>query len=137
MTFGYQVTIRDDKVALIRLALDAGGGSAKMRIYNGARPATGGALTGQTLGAELLLAAPPCGVEASGTLTFGAIAGDTSADNSINPATWVRFVTSADVFVMDGSVGLSGADVNLNTVNIVAGVPVNVTDFASITDGNP
>lgn len=137
MTVGYQVTIRNDKLDLITAALDAGGGSAKLRIYNGARPATGAALSGNTLGAELLFANPSAGSAASGTLTFNAIADDVSADNSINPATWFRCVTSADVFVFDGSVGLSGADLNLNTLNIVAGVNVEVVDFASIVAGNP
>ena len=76
MTMGYQVLIRNAKLDLIPAALDAGGGSAKFRIYDGARPATGAALSGQVLGAELLFAGTSAGSAASGTLTFNAIADD-------------------------------------------------------------
>jgi len=37
---------------------------------------------------------------------------------------------------MDGTVGTSGADLNLVTVSIVATQPVQITSF-TITDGNP
>lgn len=51
-------------------------------------------------------------------------------------AGWAR-ITKADgtTPVMDRTVGLSGAQVNLSTLNIVAGAEVSVTSF-TITDGN-
>ena len=103
-----------------------------MRIYDGVRPATGGSAT--TLLAELTLSDPCAAGAASGILTFNAITADSSA-NATGTATWARIVTSAGAFVLDCSVGTSGADINLNTTSIVSGAQVSVTS-ASITEGN-
>ena len=139
MTMGYASAIRNAKLDLITTAIDDGitHAAGKLRLYNGARPATGAPITTQTVGAELFFSNPAAIGASSGLLTFSAIDDDTSADNSINPVTWGRILDRDDVFVADCSVGLSGTDVIINTLNIVAGVNVGVTDFASITDGNP
>lgn len=129
MALGYVTALRNAQADAITTAI---GNAGLLRIYDGARPATGGTAT--TLLAELTLGSPPAGAAASGVWTANAITQDSSA-NATGTATWFRIVTSAAAFVMDGSVGTSGADLNLNTVSIVAAATVSVS-AGTITVGN-
>lgn len=133
MTLGLATTLRNSRLDQITAAIDAGAGAGLLRIYDGSRPATGGAVT--TLLAELTLSDPSAPAASSGTLTFSAITADASA-NATGTATWFRIVTSAAGFVLDGSVGTSGADINFNTTSIVTGANVSVTSLV-FTEGNP
>lgn len=133
MTVGLLSTLRSSRANLIRDAVDAGAGAGLFRVYDGTRPATGGTAT--TLLAELTFTDPSAANASSGVLTFSAITADASA-NATGTATWCRFVDSTGAFVLDGSVGTSGADYNLNTVSITTGVNVSCTS-AVITEGNP
>ena len=124
--------------ALRHTMLDAittqAGGSALLRIYDGSRPATGGAAT--TKLAELVMNATFAPGASGGDLTLNAIADDASAD-ATGTATWFRIVKSdGTTLVMDGDVGTSGSDLNLDSVAITAGDVVSVTSFV-ITGGNP
>jgi hypothetical protein len=68
-------------------------------------------------------------------LTLEAIVADSSA-NATATATWFRIVKSdGTTHVMDGDVGTSGSDLNLNSVAITTGAEVSVTSF-TITAGN-
>ena len=70
-----------------------------------------------------------------GVLTLNAIADDTDAD-ATGTAEWFRIVQSdGTTFVLDGDVGTSGSDLNLDSVSVVAGGTVSVTEFI-ITEGN-
>lgn len=103
------------------------GASAKLRIYNGTRPATGGTAT--TLLAELTCNATFAAAASSGVLTLNAITSDSSAD-ATGTATWFRIVKSdGTTFVLDGDVGTSGSDLNLNSTSIVATGSVAVSSF--------
>jgi hypothetical protein len=104
-----------------------------LRMYNGSRPATGGAAT--TLLAELTMSATSFAASSGGVLTANAISDDTSADNS-GTATWGRLVDSTGAAVCDFDIGTSGSDLNLNTTTIAAGINVAVTSFV-LTEGNP
>ena len=116
MTVGMVTNLRNARLDAITTFV---GASGKLRIYSGTRPATGGTAT--TLLAEL---------------TLNPITGDTSAD-ATGTASWARiFKSDGTTVCMDCSVGTSGADINLNTVSLVAGAAVNVTS-ATITEGNP
>lgn len=130
MALGYVTTLRNSRMDQITAAI---GASGLLRIYDGSRPATGGAAT--TLLAELALSATSAPGAASGVLTFNAITQDASANNT-GTATWFRITTSGGTAVFDGSVGTSGSDLNLTTTSIVATQPVSVTSFV-ITEGNP
>lgn len=134
MTIALNVALRNARADQITVARDAGAAGGNIRIYDGTRPATGGSVT--TLLAELTLADPSSPSASSGVLTANSITGDTSADNT-GTATWFREVDSNAVFVMDGDVGViaSGDDLELNTVSIVSGLPVDVTSNV-ITEGN-
>lgn len=131
MTLGMNVTLRNNQ--LDEWTARAGA-SALLRIYDGSRPATGGAAT--TLLAELVCNATFAAAAAGGVLTLNAIASDASA-NATGTASWFRIVQSdGTTHVTDGSVGTSGTDMVLNTVSIVAGANVAITS-ATITMGNP
>ena len=131
MALGFATALRTTRATAIRDAIDAGAGPGLLRIYDGSRPATGGSVT--NLLAELTLS-DPCGTVTNGVLTFSAITQD-SAANATGTATWFRIVTSASAFVLDGSVGTSGADLNLTTTSVTTGQPVQVTSLV-FTEGN-
>ncbi len=129
MALAYSTTLRNARQDAITTAI---GASGLFRIYDGSRPASGGAAT--TLLAELALSATAAGASSGGVLTFNSITQDASA-NATGTATWFRIVTSGGTFVIDGSVGTSGSDLNLTTTSIVATQPVSVTSCV-ITEGN-
>ena len=93
-----------------------------LRLYSGTQPATADtAVTTQTLLAELRWNATAFGAASSGVATANAITADTSADNT-GTATWFRALKSdGTTVVFDGSVGTSGADLNLNSTSIKIG----------------
>jgi hypothetical protein len=132
MALAYDVvSIRN---AMLDTITTRAGASALLRIYDGTRPATGGAAT--TLLAELTCNATFAGAAAAGVLTLNAITQDSSA-NASGTATWFRIVKAdGTTFVLDGNVGTSGSDLNLTTTSIVITQPVSVTSFV-ITEGNP
>jgi hypothetical protein len=132
MALAYDVvSIRN---AMLDTITTRAGNAALLRIYDGTRPATGGAAT--TLLAELTCGTPFAAGAATGVLTLGAITQDASANNT-GTATWFRIVKAdGTTFVLDGNVGTSGSDLNLTTTSIVATQPVSVTSF-TITEGNP
>lgn len=126
-----------DTVSIRNAMLDAittrAGNAALLRIYDGTQPARGGTAT--TLLAELTCGTPFAAAASGGVLTLGEITQDSSA-NATGTATWFRIVKAdGTTFVMDGTVGTSGADLNLTTTSIVATQPVSVTSFV-ITEGN-
>jgi hypothetical protein len=129
MALAYSVAARNAMLDEITAAV---GASGLLRIYDGSRPATGGTAT--TLLAELTCNATFAPAAASGVLTLNAITSDSSA-NATGTATWFRIVTSGGTHVIDGNVGTSGSDLNLNTTSIVSGAAVAVTSF-TITGGN-
>lgn len=133
MALGFGVTTRNGWLDDIPALIDAGTGAGKIRIYNGTRPATGGAAT--TLLAELTCSDPSSAAASGGVLTLSSITDDASAD-ATGTATWFRVVDSDNNFVIDGDVGTSGSDLNLNTTSITLGDTVSITSFV-ITAPNP
>lgn len=132
MALAYEAaTLRD---AMLDAITTYAGNAALLRIYDGSRPATAGTAT--TLLAELTCGTPFAAAAVNGVLTLGAITQDSSA-NATGTATWFRIVKAdGTTFVMDGSVGTSGSDLNLTTTSIVSGQPVSVSSFV-INEGNP
>lgn len=100
-----------------------------LRIYDGAQPATADTAVGvQALLAELTFGSPAFGAAVAGVATANPITKD-SAANATGTAAWFRAVTSGGAAVFDGSVGASGADLNLSTVAIQQNAEVSVTAF--------
>lgn len=113
--------------------LDQGAGAGKVRIYDGTQavdPDT--AIGAQVLLAELTLSDPAFGAAADaapgGRATASAITQD-SAANATGTASWFRAVDSDNTAILDGSVGTSGADLNLNSVAITTGVAVQISSW--------
>jgi hypothetical protein len=132
MALGMSTTLRNNMLdAITALA----GASAKLRFYNGARPATGGTAT--TLLAELtcnaIAFAPAASTGSGGVLTLNSITSATASAGGT--ATWFRIVTSGGTFVVDGDVGTSGSDLNMSVVVFTSGATIAVSAY-TITAGN-
>lgn len=126
-------SVRTTRVDSIRIAIDAGAGAGLLRIYAGAKPGTKGGTPAGLLLAELTCA-DPCGSSTTGVLTFTVPFSDTSANNT-GAAAFFYLTDSTGTYVCEGDCGVSGSDLNLTTLSIVIGQPVQVTSLA-ITDGN-
>jgi hypothetical protein len=127
MAAGYASGLRNAQLDAITTYAGAG---AKLRIYDGTRPATGGTAT--TLLAEFTLGSPFAPAASGGvlspTLPSAVNAGATGT------ATWFRVVKAdGTTHVLDGSIG---AEMTLNTASITSGLQVSITSW-SITRGNP
>lgn len=99
-------------------------------IMSGSQPATADTAIGaQVVLAVLPLASTAFGAASSGSKTAGTITSDASADNT-GTATWFRMYKSDHTTaVLDGSVGTSGCDLNLNSVALTAGSAVACSSF--------
>lgn len=133
LALAYSTTLRNERLVRIQVNIDLGAGAGLFRIYDGTRPATCGTAT--TLLAELTFTDPCAGAPSGGVLTFSAITADASA-NATGTATWFRNVDSTGTCVVDGNVGTSGSDLNLNSTSIATGQNVAVSSY-TITEGNP
>jgi hypothetical protein len=114
----------------------AAGNSGFIKIYSGTQPADANtALSGNTLLSTLTCNSTFAPSASSAVLTLNAITSDTNAA-ATGTASFFRMLKSdATTVVMDGSVGTSGCDMNLNTTSIVASATVACTSF-TVTDGN-
>lgn len=103
--------------------------SGYLRIYGGTQPATADTATAEVILAELTFAATAFAAAVGGVATANAIVADASANNT-GTATWFRcWKSDGTTKVFDGSVGTSGADLNLNSVAIQSGAQVSVSPF--------
>lgn len=104
--------------------------SCYLKIYDGTQAAT----ADTSIGAQVLLATPRCnstafGSASSGVATANAFTSDTDAA-ATGTATWFRVLKSDNsTVIMDGSVGTSGADINLATVSIAQHATVTISSF--------
>jgi len=103
----------------------AGTGSI-IRLYDGTQPTNANtAISTQTLLVSLTVAGS-FGTDSNGTITIGSVTSGTAVASST--ATFFRIVKSdGTTVVMDGSVGTSGADMNLNTTTIASGQTVSIS----------
>jgi hypothetical protein len=132
MAIKYKATLKNARLDAITTAISTSG---LLRIYSGTQPTNpDAALSGNTLLAELALSSTFAAAASAGVLTANAISNDTSAD-ATGTATWFTLCTSAGTRIVDGSVGTSGQDLNLNTTSIVSGAQVSVSSL-TITAGN-
>ena len=125
MTLALSTTLRDTRSTAI---VTAAGASAKIKFYNGTRPATGAAITSQTLLATLT-GGSTIGTVSSQVLTFSSVTQSNGSHVSGTP-TWVRITTSGDVFVADMTIGTdmtfsgtiaTGVDITLGATTITEG----------------
>jgi hypothetical protein len=109
------------------LIIYAGTGSL-INIYQGTQPTNANtAISTQTLLVSCVIAGV-FGTDTDGTLTLGSVTTGTAV--ATGTASFFRvFKSDGTTVVMDGSVGTSGADLNLDTTTI------NVTQSVNITGG--
>lgn len=126
MAIKYSTTIIADRLTTLNTDI---GTSAKLRIYNGSRPASvNTALSGQTLLSENICNASAFGSVAAGALTAGAIANGTAA--ATGTASWFRlFKSDGTTACIDGDVGTSGSDLNLTSTSFTSGQTVTISSF--------
>jgi hypothetical protein len=119
MTTGYAANLRNAQLDAITTFA---GNAALLRIYNGTRPATGGAAT--TLLGTFTLGSPLAAGAVAGVLSPTLPADTTGA--AAGTATWFRIVKA------DGTTHV----LILNTTTVSVGVALAITAF-TITRGNP
>jgi hypothetical protein len=100
-----------------------------MRWYDSTQPTD----ADTALGAQVLIVTLPCSATfaaaaSAGSMTVGAITGANAVATG-NPTTWYSFLTSAFVRKFDGSIGTSGANLNLNSVTVGSGAACSVSSF--------
>ncbi len=133
------LNFRISNVAAKRLAdsfddeVNVGGAVASVRILSGGQPADPDVAETGTLLAELLMSATAFGAATDqapgGRITAAAISDDVSADNT-GTAGYFRIRndnSGTPDDVCDGECGTSGADMNLNTLEITSGSTVSIT----------
>jgi hypothetical protein len=103
----------------------AGSGSI-IRIYAGSQPANANtAITSQTLLVPLVISGT-FGTDSNGTITLSTVTNGTAV--ATGTASFFRIVkTDGTTVVMDGSVGTSSADMNLNNTSIASGQTVSIS----------
>lgn len=132
MTIQYSVTHQNNNVADI---VTQAGATAYLLIYSGAPPAHCSVAASGTL-----LASLPCsatlGEVSNGVLTFNPITSE--AASAAGTAGYWRLCTSAagTTVVAQGTVGVSGADLNFNGgVVFTAGETISVSSFSITANG--
>jgi hypothetical protein len=126
---GYSTTLRNATIDAITTAV---GNAGLLKLYDGTRPATGGAATN-------LLATFTCGTPFAAGAAAGVLSPTLPANTTGTAAgttTWARLTTSGGTFVADLSVGTAATEVIINTTTISIGLTLSVTSWA-VTAGNP
>jgi hypothetical protein len=105
--------------------------SGFIKIYSGAQPALNAAASGTLLATMTFSAtAFPTSVAAGGTVTATANAITSGTAGNTAAAGYFALVKSDNsTIVATGSVGTSGADLNLNTLSITSGNTVSCSSF--------
>lgn len=133
----YKATLKDTQLDAITTAL---GTSGLLQIYSGSQPASPDtAVTSQVKLAELALSATAAAAVSTTSHVWTANAitngtGTAGASTGTN-ATWYRACKSDGTAEIDGTIGATGADLNLNNINIATGQVVSVTSW-TITHPN-
>jgi len=123
----YRQTTRNTMMNTITTDL---GTSAIFVLYAGVQPADANTATTAANTVVASLAFPSTNAFATavaGVITANTITPDSSAAGGT--ATWFSMQASTGARIADGSVGTSGADLNLNSVAIATGANVSVTSL--------
>jgi hypothetical protein len=136
MALRYTNTLRSAQQNAITTAA---GASCEIRLYSGTIPTN----ADTAIGAQVLLATltgnatfAPAAV--NGVLTLNAITSGTgtAGAGAGTTCTWFRMTTAGGATViMDGTVAISGGDLNLNNTNIATGQTVGISSYV-ITNNN-
>ena len=102
------------------------GTGCKISLYNGTQPANANtAISTQTLLVTLTIAGS-FGTDSNGTITLSSVTNGTAVATGTGQFFRI-FKSDNTTVVMDGSVGTSGCDMNLNNTSIATGQVVSIT----------
>lgn len=123
------------RTARAQALITQAGASAKLKVYNGTRPAGVGAVTGGNTLLATVTFGSTIGTATAGTLDFDeAGASQTAASHVTGTPTFVDITTSADVVVMRIDIG-AGAGNWQFTGTVTTGQAVTLTSLL-FTEGN-
>lgn len=120
------VALANSLADAVTAAVDAGGTAGTIKIYTGPQPTTADDVVTGTLLASFTLSDPSFASASSGVITLAGVPLTVAASDT-GTAGWFRMEDSTGANVMDGSIGLSGNQINLNTTAITDGVNVTIT----------
>lgn len=127
----YSTTLRNARQDAITTAI---GTSGKLKIYEGTVPANPAASrAANTLLADLDLSSTFAAAASSGVLTANSIA--TENPVATGTASFADLTTSGGTVVAQLTVGVGTGELQLGSLSLDTGVPVNVTAL-TITEGN-
>lgn len=111
-------------------ALINSGGAGTIDIRTGSQPASANDAATGTLLATLTFSGTAFGASSGGTATANAITQDSSAD-ATGTAGWARIKSGGGATIFDVAVTATGGggELQLNTVSIISGGPVQITAF--------
>lgn len=122
----YSITTAQKNAALNAIATAHNNGSIK--LYSGSVPADANAANTGSLLVSCALNATAFGSAASGTITANAIT--TTNATAAGTASYYRtFASDGTTVLGQGTVGTSGADLNINTTSIALNGPVQITVY--------
>lgn len=110
------------------------GGAGSLVIYTGAEPAYADDAAGTEVATCALAATAYGSAAADGTnhwadADLASNAVDSSATGNASPVTYFRLLSGGGAVVAQGTIGTSGADLNLNTTTIAASAQVTITSL--------
>lgn len=113
------------------------GANAALTLYSGTQPASPDTAVTSQVALSTHACAATFGTASGSTLTVGAIGNGTGTAGAAGgtAATWYRLATSGGTALIDGTVGISGCDMNLVNTNIAQGQTVQISSWL-LADGN-
>lgn len=132
MSVQLSTTVRNARLDAIESTI---GTAPILKIRSGAAPANCAAADTGTVLATMTLPSDWLAAAASGAKALSGTWQDTSADATGTAAHFRIYDSGGTTCHVQGSVGTSGADLNLDSTSITAGQSVTITSF-TLTDGN-
>lgn len=113
------------------------GANPVLTLYSGAQPASLDIAVTSQVALSQHICAVTFDTERNGVLTVGAVGNGTgtAGAGSGASANWYRLTTVAGVALVDGTVGVSGCDLNLVNTNIAQNQPVQISSW-TLANGN-
>lgn len=132
MALVFTDALRTALAAELLVQIDTGPAAAKVVIYSDAdiRPAKPSDSPGASVVlAELNMQDPSFTAGGAGILNAALPITDPDGANASGTASWFRVLDGNGAGIIDGDVGTSGSDLNLNTTLFTAGLDVDITSF--------
>ena len=132
MTIQLSTAVRNARLDAIETTIST---SAILRIRSGAAPANCATADSGTVLATLNLPSDWLAAAASGVKSKSGTWQDASADATGTAAHFRIYDSGGSTCHMQGTVGTSGSDINVDSVSLTAGQTFTITGF-DLTDGN-